>query len=319
MNRLATGASAAAPAVVEGHPARRTSLYGEAWRRLRGHRLAIVGLAFLAFFVLAAALAPWLAPYDPFEIFRTPEGRIRIWEPPSRAHPLGMDRFGRDVLSRVIYGSRVSLLVGLSVALISATIGTLLGALAGYAGGHVDNVVMRFTDAVMAFPVLFLLITVAVVAGPSVVNVIVVIGLVSWPRICRIVRAEFLRLRDAEFVVAARSLGASDARIAVLHLIPNSVASITVNITLDIARAILLEASLSFLGVGVPQPTATWGNMLHEAMSLTVVRGMPWLWLAPGICILLTVLSLNFAGDGMRDALDPRTTIGRAARAAASA
>jgi peptide/nickel transport system permease protein len=279
----------------------------------------MVGVAFLALFVLAAVLAPWLAPYDPFEIFRTTEGRIRIWEPPSYAHPLGTDRFGRDALSRVIYGSRISLLVGLSVALISATIGTLLGALAGYAGGHVDNVVMRFTDAVMAFPVLFLLITVAVVAGPSVVNVIVVIGLVSWPRICRIVRAEFLRLRDAEFVVAARSLGASDARIVVLHLIPNSVASITVNVTLDIARAILLEASLSFLGVGVPQPTATWGNMLHEAMSLTVVRGMPWLWLAPGTCILLTVLSLNFAGDGMRDALDPRTTIGSATRAAASA
>jgi peptide/nickel transport system permease protein len=262
----------------------------------------------LSVLVVAAVLAPALAPYDPFEVFRSPTGRIRIWEAPSADHLLGTDKFGRDVLSRVIYGSRVSLLVGLSVAIISTVLGAALGAIAGYVGGPADNAVMRFTDAVLAFPVLFLLITAAVVVGPSVVTIILVISLFSWPRICRIVRAEFLRLRTTEFVAAARSLGASDLRVAALHLLPNSAASMTVNATLDIGRAILLEASLSFLGVGVPQPIASWGNMLNEALSLTVIRGMPWLWVSAGLCILLTILSLNFLGDGLRDALDPRMT-----------
>ncbi len=278
----------------------------ETRRRFFRHRLAVIGSSLLAGFVGMAVLAPWLAPDDPFEVFRGPSGRIRIWEPPSTDHLLGTDRFGRDVLSRVVYGSRISLLVGLSVALVSTSIGAALGAAAGYLGGRVDNAFMRLTDAVLAFPVLFLLITAAVVIGPSVTTIILVISLFSWPRICRIVRAEFLRLRSEEFVVAARSLGASDLRLILVHLLPNSAASMTVNATLDIARAILLEASLSFLGVGVPQPTASWGNMLNEAMSLSVVQGMPWLWASPGLCILLTVLCLNFLGDGLRDALDPR-------------
>lgn len=281
-------------------------ILGGPWRRLLRHRLAAFGVGVLGLLVAAAVLAPWLAPYDPFEVFRSSAGRIRIWEPPSADHLLGTDKFGRDVLSRLIFGSRVSLLIGLSVAVISTAIGAALGAVAGFLGGAADNALMRVTDAVLAFPVLFLLITAAVVIGPSVTTIILVISLFSWPRICRIVRAEFLRLRTAEFVTAAWSLGASDLRVVALHLLPNSAASMTVNATLDIGRAILLEASLSFLGVGVPQPIASWGNMLNEALSLTVIRGMPWLWVSAGVCILLTILSLNFLGDGLRDALDPR-------------
>jgi len=289
------------------------SLYRDAWRRFLQHRLAVIGLVFIILLVLIAVLAPLLAPHDPYEVFRLPDNRYNIWGAPSAQHWLGTDSFGRDVLSRVIYGSRVSLSVGLSVAIISTVIGMTLGAIAGYAGGWVDSMIMRFTDAVVAFPVLFLLITFAVLVGPSLVNVIVLISLVYWTRICRIVRAEFLKLKEMDFVLAAHAIGAPKGRVILLHLLPNSIASVTVNATLDISRAILLEASLSFLGVGVQQPIASWGNLLTEAMSLSVIKNLPWLWLPPGICILLTVLSLSFLGDGLRDAVDPRSVTSQGA------
>jgi len=282
------------------------SLFRDVVRRFVRHRLALIGLVILLFFVLISAFAPVIAPHDPDQVFRNEQGRYSVWQSPSAEHLLGTDRFGRDSLTRLLYGGRVSLLVGLSSIMISTVVGTILGGVAGYYGGWIDNVIMRFTDAVIAFPALFLIITFAVVAGPSLGNIILVISLVYWTQVCRVVRAEFLKLKEMDFIIAVKSLGAGDIRVMVVHMLPNAFPFIVVNVTLDIARAILLEASLSFLGVGVQQPTATWGNMLNEAMSLSVMRNMPWLWAPAGICILLTVLSLNFLGDGLRDALDPR-------------
>lgn len=277
-----------------------------AWRRFRRNRLALFGSGALLILVGVALLAPRLAPCDPYRPVEDASGAYQIWAPPSPAHPLGTDALGRDVLSRLIYASRVSLSVGLVSVAISVTLGTALGAVAGYAGGVVDNIIMRLTDVVLCFPVLFLVITVATMLKPSIFNVMAVIGLVNWTGTARLVRGQFLALRELEFVQAARALGSQAGRIVWRHLLPNSVAPITVAATLQLSYAILTEAALSFLGVGVQQPIASWGNMLNEAASLTVLATKPWLWLAPGVAILLTVLSINFLGDGLRDSLDPR-------------
>jgi peptide/nickel transport system permease protein len=226
---------------------------------------------------------------------------------PSLDHFLGTDSFGRDVWARLIFAARISLSVGIVAVGLYTFIGILLGALAGYYGGLIDGTIMRFTDTVMSFPSLILIILAVSIIGPSIYNVMAVIGLLGWPGTARLVRAEFLSLREREFVVASRMVGGSNRTIIFRHILPNAVYPLIVSATLGIAGAILSEASLSFLGLGVQPPTASWGNMLNEAQKLTTLRNYPWQWLPPGLAIAIAVLATNFIGDGLRDALDPRS------------
>jgi peptide/nickel transport system permease protein len=210
----------------------------------------------------------------------------------------------------VIFGTRVSLSVGLVAVTIYTLVGTILGAISGYYGGAVDNVIQRVTDTVMCFPSLIIIIAAVAIVGPSIFNVMVVIGLLQWPGVCRLVRGEFLSLRERDFVLAARAIGARDRRVIVCHILVNAVGPITVAATFGVAAAILTEAGLSFLGLGVQPPTASWGNMINSAQSASVLQEMPWAWVPPGVLIALAVLSINFVGDGLRDAVDPRMRVG---------
>jgi peptide/nickel transport system permease protein len=272
-----------------------------ALRRFFRHRLAMLGLAILAVVALLSILAPLIAPTDPFKVdlafFR---------KPPGPGHPLGTDSAGRDVLSRLLYAGQVSLSVGLAAAFMSTTIGLVLGLLAGTYGGWVDTVIMRLTDVVLSFPALVVIITIVALVGPSRETVILGIGLFFWPTACRIVRGLALSLREQDFVLAARALGSSTRHVMARHMVPSVLSPLTVTATFAVAQAILLEAALSFLGLGVRPPQPSWGNMLNEAQSLTILESMPWLWLPPGLAIAITVLAINFIGDGLRDALDPR-------------
>jgi len=253
-----------------------------------------------------AALASPLLPLDPYTPdLTTPQ------TPPSRAHWLGTDGIGRDVLARTIYGGRVSLAVGMGAVGLYLLTGMAIGAAAGFFGGAVDVGLMRLADAVLSFPALLVILTLVAITGPSLANIIVVISALGWPGVARQVRAQVLSLREQEFAAAARAIGVSNSRLLVRHLLPNAVAPIVVAATFGIATSILLEASLSFLGLGVQPPVASWGNMLRDALSITVLESMPWLWVPPGLMVTLTVLAINFVGDGLRDAVDPRTYIGR--------
>jgi peptide/nickel transport system permease protein len=268
------------------------------WRRFRRNRAAVAALVFLALVHLLGAAAPLVAPYSPEEVDLT-----RRLAPPGSGHWLGTDENGRDVLSRLIYGARVSLTVGLLSAVAAVALGTLVGAVSGYFGGLTDAVLMRVTDGMMILPTFFLALLVLAVFGPGVLNVIAVIGLTSWMGVARIVRGEVLRTRPQEFVVAARALGAGNGRILLVHLLPQAVPAIIVAATLGIAQAILTESALSYLGLGIQPPTPTWGNMLAAAQHFLWVR--PELAVYPGLLILLTVLAYNSVGDALRDALDP--------------
>lgn len=270
------------------------------WRRFRRHRLAMIGLAILAALAFVSIFAPLLTPYSPTAVDLS---AYRLG--PSRAHWLGTDTAGRDVLTRLLYAGRVSLAVGLVAVAIYTGIGVVLGVLAGYYGGWVDSMIMRMADVVLSFPSLIIIITLASVLGPSIYNLMLAIGLLGWPPIARLLRGQLLSLRETEFILGARAVGCSDARLIFRHLMPNAMAPVLVAATFGIAYAILIEAGLSFLGLGVQPPTASWGNMLTDAQSLTVLESMPWLWLPPGLMIALAVLSINFIGDGLRDALDP--------------
>lgn len=274
------------------------------WARFRRHRLALVGAVIMGFLVGLAVFGPMLLDLDPYKV------DLRAYrKPPSAEHLLGTDAAGRDVLARLVYGARVSLSVGLVAVGIATTLGLVLGSIAGYRGGLTDATIMRGADVVMAFPRVVLIITIAGLVGPNIYNVMLIIGLLSWPTTARIVRGLFLSLREREFVLGAQVAGASDTRIMFRHLVPNVMAPVIVAATFGMAGAILLEAGLSYLGLGVQPPMASWGNMLNAAQSLTILEGMPWLWLPPGLMIAVTVLSLNFIGDGLRDALDPYQTI----------
>jgi peptide/nickel transport system permease protein len=273
------------------------------WRRFSRHRLAVVGSVILLVLIVAALAAPIVSPYPPHQI-----DVKALKKPPSVTHLLGTDGAGRDVLSRIIYGARISLSVGLVAAGIAIAIGTILGLISGYYGGGFDFWIMRLTDVVMTVPTLIIIITVVAAIGPGIYNVMVVLGIFGWPGTCRLVRGETLSLREREFTTAARCLGIPRSRIVFRHILPNVVAPIIVAGTFFVASAILTEAALSFLGIGVQIPTATWGNMLTEAQSLTTLEQMPWLWIPPGLMITITVLSINFLGDALRDALDPRLT-----------
>jgi peptide/nickel transport system permease protein len=284
--------------------ARGESLWTKARRRFLRHRLALAGLVILSVMVILAVFAPLFTRYSPIEL-----NLAAMSQPPSAEHWLGTDTTGRDVWARILYGARVSLSVGLVAVTISTLIGVLIGGLAGYASGWVDMLLMRFTDMVMTFPSLVIIITVAAVLGPSIYNTMLVIGILTWTGTARLVRGQILSLREQQFVLAARSIGVEPRAIMLRHLLPNVLSSITVAATFGMAFAILQEASLSFLGLGVQSPTPSWGNMLRDAQTLSILEGMPWLWFVPGVMIALAVLSINFIGDGLRDALDPRSLL----------
>lgn len=277
------------------------SFWAVAAGRFRRHRLAMAGLVVVGLLSGAAIGAPLLAPYDPTALDPTAFGA-----PPSMAHPLGTDMVGRDVLSRLLYGARVSLAVGVSAVTINVVLGVLIGGVGGFVGGLVDSALMRLTDIVLSFPSLMLILVLVAILGPGLNNVILVLGLLGWPQIARLVRAEVLRLKAQDFVVAARAVGVPEGRILLRHLLPNTFPPVLVAATFGTAQAIIAEASLSFLGMGVQPPTPSWGNLLTDAQSMAVLEKMPWVWAPAGLLIVLAVLSINFVGDGLRDALDPR-------------
>ena len=271
----------------------------EFWTRLQRNRMAMTGLALVLGLFVVSIGAPWLAPYNPDHIELT-----QVLMPPSPAHLMGTDTLGRDVLSRIIYGSRVSLKVGFVAVGLATLIGLFVGALAGYYGGWVDQGLMRLVDLMLCFPAFFLILAVIAVLEPSIWNIMVVIGLTSWMGVARLVRAEFLSLREREFVTAARALGASDTRLILRHMLPNALAPIMVSATLGVAGAILTESALSFLGLGVQPPTPSWGNILTAGKDNIEIAW--WLSVFPGLAILVTVMSYNLLGEGIQEAIDPR-------------
>ncbi|OGP87783.1 MAG: peptide ABC transporter permease [Deltaproteobacteria bacterium RBG_16_48_10] len=269
------------------------------WRHFKRNRLAVGGLIIIVITFLVAGFAQWLTPYDPGKT-----GVSLKLNPPSFDHYLGTDQLGRDVFSRMLYGSRISLSVGFVAVTISIFIGILIGAIAGYYGRWVDSLLMRFVDIMICFPTFFLILTVVAILGPRFYNVMIVIGITSWMGTSRFVRAEFLSLRERDFAQAAKALGVKDSRIIFRHILPNALAPVFVTATLDVATAILVEAGLSFLGFGVQPPAPSWGNILTEGR--TYIFDAWWLTVFPGLAILITVLSFNLLGEGLRDALDPR-------------
>ncbi|AEB10678.1 oligopeptide ABC transporter permease [Desulfobacca acetoxidans] len=276
-----------------------TYIKREFWPRFRRNRLALGGLLLVAGLFFVSILAPWLAPYDPGFI-----DIKAILMPPSGAHLMGTDSLGRDVFSRIIYGAQISLKVGFVAVGLATFIGVLLGAVAGYYGGWVDNLLMRLVDIMLCFPTFFLILAVIAVLEPSIWNIMVIIGLTGWMGVARLVRAEFLTLREREFVQAARALGASDGRIIFRHLLPNALAPVMVSATLGVAGAILTESALNFLGLGVQPPTPSWGNILTAGKDNIEIAW--WLSVFPGLAILITVMGYNLLGEGIREAIDPR-------------
>ena len=274
-------------------------------RRFLRHRVAVLGLAVVSLIVVAAILAPVITRSEGPDVI---DLRARNEEPSPR-HWLGTDRTGRDTFTRVVYAGRVSLAVGVAAVLIAVLIGTTLGALAGFNGGVIDSVVMRITDVIMTFPAIIILLTVAAITGPGITQTVLILGLLNWPVPCRLVRAKLLSIREQEFILAARAMGARRGKILISHAMPNALDVLIVYASLGIATAILLEAGLSFLGLGVQPPTPSWGNMLNVARNVSVLEQYPWQWLPAGIAIVVTVLSVNFVGDGLRDALDPRMKV----------
>jgi peptide/nickel transport system permease protein len=306
------------PPAVREETAPALNLRQMAWRKFRRHKMAVAGAVTLALLILYS-FGGALVVSEAYANFNDTGNRLQA---PSWQHPFGTDQIGRDVLARTIYGGQISLLIGLFAVLIELLIGVLVGAVAGFYGGWLDSLLMRIAEAVLIIPSLFLLIVMAKFFGSrvpditllgrsfsgNVLVIILIIGLTSWMYLARIVRAEFLALKEKEFVVAARAMGIPTRRIIVAHVLPNCVAPIIVTATLGIAGAILTESYISFLGLGVQPPTATWGNMLERGTSnIAEIGGAPWLWFFPVLLIVLTVLSINFVGDGLRDALDPRS------------
>ncbi len=270
-----------------------------AWQRFKRFTPGVVGLIFVIALILVAIFAPLLAPYDPADVHTRLRGA-----PPSPEYLLGNDSIGRDVLSRLIYGSRVALIVGFGAIIIAVTIGVAIGSVAGYFGGRLDQVLSRVIDTLMAFPTLALLITLNAVLGGSLLTVVVIIGMTQWASYARVSRAEVLSLREREYVAAARGIGAPSSRIIFHHVLPNMVGPLIVLASLDIGAIIILESALSFLGLGVMPPTPSWGGMLADGRAF--IRTYPHIAIVPGLAITISVLAFNLVGDGLRDALDPR-------------
>ncbi len=269
-------------------------------RRFLRHRLAVISLFFLTALILLALLAPVISPYDPNKIV----GKFSA--PPSAQFLLGTDQVGRDVLTRLLYATRISLLVGFASTAIATAIGVVLGLVSGYFGGWIDMIIMRFTDMVMSFPYILLVLVAAAIFQPGLWNIILILGFVDWPGIARLVRGNVLSLRETTFVQANIIAGMPTRHILFSEILPNTIAPILVSATSIIAISILDEAALSFLGMGVQLPTASLGNMLNGAQSITILTTKPWLWVPPGMVIILLVLAINFIGDALRDAVDPR-------------
>jgi peptide/nickel transport system permease protein len=276
-----------------------TSLTAIALGQFRRSHVGLVGGVLVCAFVLVAALAPLLSPYDPVSA-----DFANVLSPPTRAHPFGTDDIGRDILSRVVYGSRISLQAGLFTVAVALCIGLPLGLVAGYLGGRVDNVIMRGLEVVLAFPGLVLALGITAVLGPKLIHALFAIGVVFVPNFARLIRAQVLSVKEHDFVAAARALGASDRRLVILHILPNCLAPLLVQSSFSVAFGILTEAALSFLGMGTQPPTPSWGIML--SMGRGYLEQAPWLGAFPGIAIFLAVLGFNLLGDGIRDALDPR-------------
>lgn len=275
-----------------------------ALRRFAQDRLAVIGLIILALLILSALLASLIAPYPPNDIDLS-----SLHSPPGSAHLLGTDRFGRDVLSRLVYGGRVSLSVAFLAVAIYEIIGLSVGALTGYLGGKVDFMIMRLVDVVMCLPATMVILLLVAILGPGFLNVMLAIALLNWIGPARLVRGQYLGESGKDYVLAARTIGASSSRIMFRHILPSVMSPLVVHATFGVAGAILVESSLSFLGLGVAYPTATWGALIGEARDLRILEHMPWLWIPPGSAIVLTVLAVSFVGDGLRDALDPRVRI----------
>jgi peptide/nickel transport system permease protein len=286
-----TGARAGQPAA-SGH-------WGQAWRRLRRDRAALAGGVVIVALILCAIFAPWIAPYD-----YTAQNMANRYAPPGGANLLGTDALGRDVLSRLFYGARISLAVGVIAVGIAVGFGVIVGAVAGYVGGKVDLLLMWVMDLILAFPALLLAIAIASALGPSVTNAMIAIGIVNIPAFTRLVRSSVLTIRRQEFVDAARAIGAAATRIIALHVVPNVTAVVIVRATVALGFAILTEAGLSFIGLGAQPPDPSWGGMLNDGRE--AIRRAAHLTTIPGLCIMVTVLAFNLLGDGLRDALDPR-------------
>ena len=272
-----------------------------ALRRFLAHRLAVTGVLVLALVALAALFAPYLAPHDPLQI-----GVGRPRAAPSAIHPLGTDALGRDLASRLLFGARASLIVGFGAVAVQVVVGLIVGAAAGYWRGQLDAWSMRFADVLLSFPLFVVVVAAVAITGPGLTNMVWVVGLLGWPRIARIVRAQVLSLRTQPYIEATQALGGRDLRVLGGHILPNVLPTVVIAATFGVARAILLEASLSFLGMGVQAPQPSWGNILTAAQSLSVLESLPWMWVPAGACLMAVVLSVNFIGDGLRDALDPR-------------
>jgi peptide/nickel transport system permease protein len=280
------------------------------WRSYRRHKPAMIGTTIVLIFALAAIFAPYISPWDPEKT-----NLDAMLEPPSAQHLMGTDELGRDLLTRILYGGRVSLSIGVMAMALAVVVGAIVGGLAGFYGGWVDNVLMRFTDMMLAFPQLFVLIILALAlrdipiealrgtAFASVLSIVLVIAVLAWMRVARLVRASFLSLKEKEFIEAARSSGVPNWRIMVRHLLPNAMSPIIVAATFRVASSIITESGLSYLGFGVQPPTPTWGNMLKNAQ--TQMTRAPWTAIFPGLMIFIAVIAINFIGDGLRDALDP--------------
>lgn len=269
------------------------------WKRFRKNKLALTGAFIVIFLFFAALFAPWLSPYDPGQI-----NIKKILQDPSAEHIFGTDQLGRDVFIRMLGGSRISLLVGFVAVGIASLIGVFLGALAGYYGRWVDNLIMRFVDIMLCFPTFFLILAVIALLEPNIWNIMIIIGITGWMSVARLVRAEFLSLKERDYAVAEKALGARDFRIIFLHILPNALAPVLVAATLGVAGAILTESALSFLGIGVQPPTPSWGNILTAGKDNIQIAW--WLSLYPGLAILITVLGYTLLGEGIRDAIDPR-------------
>ncbi len=276
----------------------------EILKRFLKNKLALIGFIILTIFILAAVFAPFITSFD-----RDSIDLMNIESSPGSLHILGTDELGRDVFTRLLYGGRVSLGVALCATVIQLAIGVSLGCISGFYGKWVDNIIMRIVDIVMCFPFFVIAITIASLFGASVWNVILIIGLLQWTGVARIVRAQILSLKQSEFIEAARAMGLSSLEIIRKHIIPNVLSPIIVNATLNVATGILMEAGISFLGLGVKQPQPSWGNMLSAAQSMRVIQYEWWLWIPAGLLVFLSVLSINFVGDGLRDALDPKMKI----------
>ncbi len=287
-------------------PQARTAPAADFLRRLGANRAGVVGAALVMIVLLGGLMAPWLTPYQPTEI-----AMDRALLPPHAAHPLGTDAFGRDVLCRVLFGARFSLEVGIVSRLLALALGTFLGLVAGYFGGRTDQAVMRLADVTLAYPGLLLLIAVMAAVGPSKVALFVALGFVGWAGVARLVRAQVLSLKEREFVLAIRSIGATHATVIVRHLLPNVLTPILVIFSMGLGASIMAESSLSFLGLGAQPPQPSWGSMISG--GLDYLRVAPWLSLAPGLVVTVTVLGFNLLGDALRDMYDPR--LGGARRA----